>query len=604
MTTEPHRLAPSARWGEARAVARFPLALSLDGDEAVVLERRGELALTRWSLRDGALLARATLGPWRRFGHAALSPDGARVVACDPDGAVRVWDDPLRPPRTFALAAPVRPAAFRPDGARLAVWRHANLHSTEALDLDVLDLARGAVEASLRGGRYVAWAPDGRSLLTHRDGLRLWPADDGGARPGHVQEAAFLDGDRALTVGWDNALTVLRRRGDGLAVEATIPPPGVFPPHRIVRADARRVVLATRSLGQHGAEVWCFADGGWRRLGAVACDVSLVAADGARVVAFDRGVLVCWSLDDRAESRWHRGFAGAVAALAVRGPLVAAHDGGRDLRVFDVDGLAERWSLEPPTPRKNDGPTALCFGPDVRTLDTVNETSGLVRWDLAAGAVAATGPNVRAAPSQLVAAPDGGALYARFDAWPGSREPALRAIALGADVRWWKRPALSRHGSVCLDVRFDAGGRLLVLWASPDCVRETRSPTTGEVLARGDALTVRARRGALAADGAFAAVCEAEAGGEAYVAWVPAEGVGAARLGVASAEARVAFAGERLAVFDGEDWGLWRRHGAAMARAATLESEGCSASALAYDDATGRLVVGMVEGTLVTFAVG
>jgi len=604
VATEPHRLAPSARWGEARAVARFPLALALDGDEAVVLERRGELTLTRWSLRDGARLARAALGPWRPYGHTALSPDGAHVVACDPDGAVRVWDDLRRPPRTFTLTAAARPAAFSPDGARLAVWRHANLRSTEPLDLDVLDLARGAVAASLRGCSYVAWAPDGRSILTHRDGPRLWPSDDGGARPGYGRDAVFLDADRAVMLGWNSVLTVFRRAGGGLAAEATIPQAGTPSSWRIVRADARGVVLVARGRQPGSTEVWRFADDRWRRLGVTACDGALVAADGARAVAFDRGALVCWSLDDGAESRWHRGGGGAVSAVAMRGPRAAAHHGGRELRVFDADGLAERWSLEPPTQRKNDAPTALCFGPDVRTLDTVNEASGLVRWDLASGAVAAIGANVRAAPSQLVAAPDGGALYARFDAWSRNPEPALRAIALGGDVRWWKRPALSRHGSACLDVRFDAGGRLLVLWGSPQCVRETRSPVTGEVLARGDALTVGARRGALAADGAFAAVCEAEAGGEAYVAWVAAEGGGAARLGVASAEARVVFAGERLAVFDDEDWGLWRRDGAALTRVATLESDGCLASALAYDDATGRLVVGTAEGTLVTFAVG
>ena len=114
---------------------------------------------------------------------------------------------------------------------------------------------------------------------------------------------------------------------------------------------------------------------------------------------------------------------------------------------------------------------ALCFGPDVRTLDTVNGTSGLVRWDLAAGAVAATSPNVRAASSQrvrprLTAAP----LRAlRRVAGQAASPPSARSRARRRRPLV-KRPALSRHGSVCLDVRFDAGW-LLVLWASPDCVR-------------------------------------------------------------------------------------------------------------------------------------
>ena len=160
VTTEPH-LAPSARWGRARPSRASP-------PRPLARRRRGRRAGAPRRFRPHPLepprrRARPrNAGSMAALRHAAPLADGARDRGVRPDSCGSRGTTPLRPPRTFALAAPVRPAAFRPDGARLAVWRHANLHSTEALDLDVFrPRARRGGRPRSAAGAYVV-GPDGR----------------------------------------------------------------------------------------------------------------------------------------------------------------------------------------------------------------------------------------------------------------------------------------------------------------------------------------------------------------------------------------------------------------------------------------------------------
>lgn len=132
--------------------------------------------------------------------------------------------------------------------------------------------------------------------------------------------------------------------------------------------------------------------------------------------------------------------------------------------------------------------------------------------------------------------------------------------------------------------------------------RETLDAVTGATLAASEGLGWRSPRGCVADDGSFAALRPAEADGEAAVVWVGAAFEAHAWLGVASDGAQLVFAGERLVVCDGAHWALWRREGGAMVEVARLEGDGCTATALAYDDATATLAVGTAEGTLAVFA--
>jgi len=313
---------------------------------------------------------------------------------------------------------------------------------------------------------------------------------------------------------------------------------------------------------------------------------------------------VCWDVVTGEETRWHRGFGAAVAAVAVRGPRVAAHDGAGDLRVFDAAGLAERWALEPGSRRESGRPRALALSHDARALYTVTPMEGLVRWDLAAGAIAATGPRVRSSPARLVLAPEGDAALGLARPAALDREPPVRRMDLRGEARWARFPAGAVTGRRdALEARYVAGGRVHVLWGDL-CQRETVDAATGASLSRSEGLAWGSTRGCVAVDGAFAALSAAQPDGARVATWVGDADEPHVHLGVASDDARLVFAGDRLVVCDEGGWGLWRRDGARMVRVAHLESGGCAATALAYDDATGTLAVGTAEGTLAVFALG
>jgi len=207
---------------------------------------------------------------------------------------------------------------------------------------------------------------------------------------------------------------------------------------RIVHADEHTVVVTSLGRRDGGTLVWRLdrASARWLCLGEVVCEAQRVVCDGARAAAFDRNALVCWDVATGEETRWHRGFGAAVAAVAVRGPRVAAHDGDGDLRVFDAEGLAERWTLEPGSRRENSRPRALAISHDARSLYTVTPMEGLVRWDLDAGAIGATGPRVRSSPERLVLAPEGNAALGLARPDTLDREPPVRRMNLRGEARW------------------------------------------------------------------------------------------------------------------------------------------------------------------------
>lgn len=602
-------MTPVARWGSARGAVVRPRAIALDGDTVVVLDAPDAIVRSRWSLADGALLSRAAL--WDAAGtvSVALSPDGAIALRFGQQGVVERADGERVSRDVIRLAGTPRLGAFSRDATRVALYRHATLRSANgAIDVDVLDLPRGALEASLRGCNYLAWSPDGGSLVTHDGGLRRWTERDGRGPvrwPDSVRDAAFVDDGRLALLAWTDELIFARDDGTAIVVEAAAPQPPVRAMTNIVYVDARVAVVT--ALGRDDrTEVWRLdrATTAWVRLGDVACRAEFVVSDGARAVALDRNALVCWDVATGAEVRWHRGFGAAVAAVAVRGRCVAAHDGAGDLRVLDAERLAEQWTLEPASRRESSQPRALALSPDGRSLYTVTPQEGLVRWDLAHGAIAATDSRVRSSPTRLVLAPDGSAALALPRLWTLDREPPVRRIELRGEARWARFAAGALAGRRnALDARYVEGARVHVLWGDA-CQRETLDAVTGATLAVSDGLGWRGPRGCVADDGSFAALRPAEADGAAAVVWWGGAFEAHAWLGVASDDAQMVFAGERLVVCDGEHWALWRREGSAMVEVARLDGDGCVASALAYDDATETLVVGTAEGTLAVFALG
>ena len=587
-----------------------PAALAIAGDVVVALEAWGGLARSCWRLSDGALLSHAQLASWPPAPDVLLSPDGSRTVRSSRTGRFEVWDGDRERPRLITVSGRWFPLAFTRDGRRIVAQRFGSVRGADGADsLDVIDLKRGVVVASLRGGHPVAWAPDGRSLLTYRKGLRRWSMGGGeGAAldPKSSLDLAFIADDRVVRLG-RGALDTLRFEGDRVTREATFPhpfAPGDLP--RIVHADAHGVVASSWRGRRTAVWAFTFAEGRWTRLGDVACELGPVASDGVRAVAADRNALVCWDLATGAETRWHRGFGGGARAVAVRGPRVAAHDGEGDLRVFDARDLAETWGLEPATPRKDSRPDALCFGHDARSLYAITRAEGVVRWDLTTGALVATGGGAPDTPEGLAVAPDERvALTWKSSAIRG--EPAIRRVDLRGKPRRVSAKRTPGRTLRALDARFGPDGAPLILWDDVD---------TGRVFAAGPSAATAGpsferdgvHEGALGASGSFAMLTfpRAPRGAPARVGdlvWVAARGAEGPAVSIrVNPGALVAFAGECLVVCDGEGWGLWRRTIASMERVASLESDGGTATALAFDEETGLLVVGTAEGTLVTFA--
>lgn len=157
-------------------------------------------------------------------------PDG-QLAASAQDETVRVWDvasgSEFRCHRWGERGSNPFPAVFRPGGEAVAVPEASGTEATRILDLDT-----GAEIGRFPHSYYLAFSPDGRTLVTAQDGrCELWDTDTGSNRSPlgrHFERPDTVvfseDGRRVLTAGgslardafvWDSATGEL---------VATVPP--------------------------------------------------------------------------------------------------------------------------------------------------------------------------------------------------------------------------------------------------------------------------------------------------------------------------------------------------------------------------------------------
>lgn len=153
------------------------LAATYDLELVSASETRAEAVLRRWRTDDLTELSSVPLGD-EQVMDLSVSPDGSTLAVVGTGRSVRLWRLDGGGWRTIAEhPAPIREAAFSPDGATLAtVTRNDTV-------IRLWDVRTGNLSANLTGQasllNAVDFAPDGRTLATAASGasVGLWTLD-------------------------------------------------------------------------------------------------------------------------------------------------------------------------------------------------------------------------------------------------------------------------------------------------------------------------------------------------------------------------------------------------------------------------------------------
>lgn len=317
--------------------------------------------------RDGRVrLWTATGAPLRELaGHTApvwsarFSPDGRRLVSASSDGTARVWDVTLGTEalRLEGVGAGIAAAAFRPDGAQIAVssW----LRSRERGVWGVVTLWEAATGAKLRA-------------LEH------------GVKP-IVALAWSPDGSRLAVGTWDDDVAVWDTASWGEPARLMAPPGGADAPVQAVAwsADGRRLAVGAKD-GR--ARIWDVAE---HKLLAVVSGQAEGQAQWVNGVAFRGedllsaqadGTLRSFAPDGRERVALH-GHAGPLTALANGGRIAYTAGGDGTLRGWDLDALAPERRVW----RPGQSVYELAFSPDGRQAAVTGWTGILQVWEVASG---------------------------------------------------------------------------------------------------------------------------------------------------------------------------------------------------------------------------
>jgi hypothetical protein len=202
-----------------RPFARPGLALSKDG-KYFLTGHQSDRVVRLGEVKTGKEVQTFVGHTGRGIAAVALSPDGTLAASGGSDDTLRLWDaktgKELR--RCTGLTDGVRCLAFAPDGRRL-LSGHNGRRSQYLVQL--WDVASGKEVRSFRSHKgavtAVAFLPDGRSAVSAgMDGtLRLWDVESGKElrrlehRGGANDVAVSADGRRALSAGYGDQMVRL-----------------------------------------------------------------------------------------------------------------------------------------------------------------------------------------------------------------------------------------------------------------------------------------------------------------------------------------------------------------------------------------------------------
>jgi WD40 repeat protein len=416
-------------WAASGLALLLPLSalagLAAPADGAPRRDRYGD------PLPAGVVLRLGTARPRVECGadSLAFSPDGKFLAASgDCCGLVHVWEASTgKPVLRLDVAGRLHGVAFSPDGRRLAV------RNTDG-DGGVWEVPSGrrlvAFTKSTSGGggpAFLAFTPDGKSLLFSRGDLSTDPAWEvvladaasgaerrslTGPVKGSLLAAAFSQDGTLLALSVDSA------GKDGRHVRLLDVATGKL--HREVReegAPAEAVVFspAGRTLAVGGEdEIVLYRVATGERVGRLAAEMGTVSflafADGGRTLVShsDDGKARAW---DIARGRPVREIekAGVLAALSPDGRTLAVSDLSA-VRLWDLatgkELLTSAWGHVHPV-------CGVAYTPDGRTLASSDGTEVRL-WDPATGACRRSLP---AEGEGLAFAPDGRRLVTSPSVW-------------------------------------------------------------------------------------------------------------------------------------------------------------------------------------------